>query len=95
MQSLATIGNTGVGPYPWDEELRIKDMKDTDVLVVDVGGGKGQVLKAVKETFPTLTGRMVLQDVSDVIEDAKASGLPSYIEPMSASFFERQPIQGG
>jgi len=37
---------------------------------------------------------MVLQDVHDVIEDAKAGILPSFIEPMPASFFERQPIEG-
>ena len=37
---------------------------------------------------------MVLQDVPEVIEDAKASGLPSFIEPLAASFFEAQPVPG-
>ena len=96
MQSLATIGSAArsAGPYPFDEELGKEEIKDTDVLIVDVGGGKGQVLKAVKAAFPGLNGRMVLQDIRDVIEDAKATGLPSFIEPMAASFFERQPVQG-
>ena len=96
MQSLATIGGASgsAGPYPFDKELEIEDVKETDVVIVDVGGGRGQALEAIKAAFPKLKGRMVLQDVSDVIEDAKAGGLPSFIEPMTASFFERQPIEG-
>ena len=41
---------------------------------------------------------MVLQDRCGVIEDAKTIGLAGFIEPMAASFFERQPVeslQGG
>jgi len=96
MQSLATVGGASrsAGPYPFDRELEAEDINETDVAIVDVGGGRGQALQAIKAAFPSLKGRMVLQDVRDVIEDAKAGILPSFIEPMPASFFERQPIEG-
>ena len=96
MQSLATVGGAARSAYlyPFDEELEREEVKGTDVAVVDVGGGRGQALQAIKAAYPRLKGRMVLQDMSDVIEDAKAGGLPSFIEPMAASFFEPQPVKG-
>ena len=96
MQSLATVGHnaSSAGPYPFGEELRTEKISETDVVIVDVGGGRGQALEAIRTVFPRLKGRMVLQDVPDVIEDAKASGLPGFIGPMASSFFERQLIEG-
>ena len=96
MQSLAMMYDAGrsAGSFPFDKELDLEEIRDSYVVVVDVGGGRGQALKAIHEGFPSLRGRMVLQDVPEVIEDAKASGLPSFIEPMAASFFEAQPVQG-
>lgn len=96
MQSLATIGGAARsgGPYPFDKELENEEVSETDVVIVDVGGGRGQALEAIKVAFPELRGRMVLQDVENVIEDAKAGGLPDFIEPMVASFLELQPVKG-
>ena len=95
MQSLAiSDARKGAGPFPFDKKLGGEEILATDVMIVDVGGGRGQALKAIMETFPTLKGRMILQDVPNVIEDAKADDLPSFIEPMAASFFERQPVKG-
>lgn len=96
MQSLATVGSgmRSSGAYPFEEELGREEVKETDVLVVDVGGGRGQALEAIKASWPASKGRMVLQDVRDVIDDAEASELPGFIEPMAASFRERQPVEG-
>lgn len=96
MRSLATISGAArsAGPYPFEEELGREEIRDTDVAIVDVGGGRGQALESIKSAYPGLKGRMLLQDVGDVIEDARSSGLPSFIEPMAASFFERQPVPG-
>ena len=96
MQSHATIGDARkrAGSFPYYQVMGEGEIMDTEVMIVDVGGGRGQALMAIKEAFPDLKGRMVLQDKPDVIEDAKASGLPSFIEPMAASFFEVQPIKG-
>lgn len=96
MQSLTTIGAAGkaAGAFPFEEELGQEGIVETDVLVVDVGGGRGQALRAIREKFPGLKGRMILQDLPEVIGDAEASGLPSFIEPMVASFFKSQPVEG-
>lgn len=96
MRSLATIG-TGKknhGPYPFGMELGGAEYKDGEVLLVDVGGGRGQALEAIKSNFPALKGRMILQDTKEVIEDAKKRRLPNFIEPQVASFFEPQPVKG-
>lgn len=98
MQSLATIGDAwrAAGPYAFERELRAEGWGggEGEVLIVDVGGGRGQALSAIKECYPRLEGRMVLQDQAAVVEDAKRSGLPGFIEPMAASFFEAQPVKG-
>ena len=96
MRSLATVGGAAgsAGPYPFEEQLGTEDIKEIDVAIVDLGGGRGQALRAVKAASPGLKGRMVLQDRKDVIEDAKVDGLPTFIEPMVASFFEPQPVKG-
>ncbi|KAL8923533.1 MAG: hypothetical protein Q9172_003069 [Xanthocarpia lactea] len=96
MRSMATIGGSSrrVGPYPFDRELEAESIEEADVAIVDVGGGRGQALEAIKMEFPALKGRMVLQDLPEVIEDAKLCGLPNFVEPMAVSFFESQPVKG-
>ena len=92
MRSLATLSasSKSTGAYPFDEELAKESVTDTDVLVVDVGGGRGHVLESIKAVFPQLKGRMILQDVQEVIENARAGGLAADIEPQVASFFDSQ-----
>lgn len=63
--------------------------------IVDVGGGRGQSLEAIHKDWPEMQGRMMLQDLPDVIANTEVRGVPSYIEPMSLSFFEEQPVKGG
>ena len=96
MRSATTVGSGAgsAGPYPFGQELDQEEVSDSSVLVVDVGGGRGQALEAIKSAFPNLKGRMVLQDMHDVIGDAKATGLPDYIETLACSFFEQQPVVG-
>lgn len=102
MQSLATIGDKwrAAGAYAFEEEMRAEGWGtgegegEGEVLIVDVEGGRGQALMAIRECYPRLEGRIVLQDQAEVVEDAKRSGLPGFIEPMAASFFETQPVKG-
>lgn len=95
MRSETTTGNgRRSGAYPFGDELDNGSTGDDDVLIVDVGGGRGQVLEAIKHDYPHLNGRFILQDLPDVIEDAKMNGLPSFIEPHVGSFFEPQVIKG-
>ena len=81
--------------YPVDENL-VNGAKTEDdaVFLVDVGGGKGQVLQELHRKHPNLPGTLVLQDVKGAIEEAKASGLDKKIVPMEHDFFTKQPIIG-
>lgn len=78
--------------YKFDEELN-DGIKDDEVAIVDIGGGRGHALMEIKQAFPGLRGRLVLQDQATVIQDAVSRGLPDYIEPQAASFFEPNPVR--
>jgi O-methyltransferase domain len=93
MRSSAIVGATGVPPFPFATELKC-DSED-EVLIVDVGGGKGQALEIIRRTFPELKGRFILQDLPEVIEATKASAhLPPSIETQAADFFKPQTVHG-
>ena len=64
------------------------------VFLVDVGGGKGYGLQELHRKHPKVPGRLILQDVKGVVEEAKASGLDEKILAMEHNFFEKQPIIG-
>jgi hypothetical protein len=65
--------------------------EDNDaVLLVDIGGGVGHDLKAFNARFPTLPGRLVLQDLPQVIENI--TDLPDTIEPLKYDMFTPQPL---
>ena len=65
--------------------------QDEKVLLVDVGGGRGQIIQDVRIQRPELKGRMVVQDLSQEIEGR----LPvNGVEAMSYDFFTPQPIKG-
>jgi hypothetical protein len=55
----------------FDEELG-KGLTGSDVAFVDVGGGQGQQCQALKDRFPSLPGRVILQDRPEVLEKALA-----------------------
>lgn len=60
-------------------------------VFVDVGGGVGQQCVAIKEQFPNLPGKVVLQDLPSVVADVT---LPEGIEVMAYDFFTPQPVKG-
>jgi hypothetical protein len=93
MRSSAIVGAAAVPPFPFETGLKC-DSEDK-VLIVDIGGGKGQALESIREAFPELKGRMIVQDLPEVIADTEASAhLPPSIETMTADFFRPQPIHG-
>ncbi|KAM3552003.1 hypothetical protein MY1884_007425 [Beauveria asiatica] len=60
------------------------------VVFVDVGGGNGQQIAALKEKFPGLKGRVILQDRPEVLERAlKVDGM----EKMSYDYLTEQPVK--
>lgn len=75
--------------YPFEEVL------PSDALIVDVGGGLGQVSTRIAERIPRL--RFLVQNQAGVVEVARSSGLPEEVEGrvsfMAHDFFEVQPVQ--
>ena len=78
------------GMYPFEHELGC-DTVDGEVVLVDVGGGRGQILVDVHKHLPNLKGRLVLEDLPVTFTDFEA---PPGIELLPCSFFEPQPIIG-
>ena len=76
--------------YPFLEKLQAES--DADVVLVDIGGGLGHGLVTLREKFPTLGGRLILQDLPIVIDDVK--DLPVGCEAMAHDFFMPQPVKG-
>lgn len=81
------------GLYPFTQELGPLASDDT-VTLVDIGGGRGHVIRQIKETEPDLKGRFILQDQASVIEN-NGDEIQKYgIEAMGHDFFKPQPVKG-
>ena len=65
--------------------------ENSNVLLIDIGGGLGHDLERFKRTFPQAGGRFILQDLARTVADAvEVEG----IETMAYDFFTPQPIKG-
>ena len=76
--------------FPYENELGTNTTHTTP-LFVDIGGAMGHQCVAFKERFSQLPGRVILQDLPQVI-----SNVPSNegVEAMAYNFWEPQPVQG-
>ncbi|KAI0400709.1 O-methyltransferase-domain-containing protein [Xylaria palmicola] len=90
-----------VDMYPVQERLVAglhQDLASDASALVDVGGGTGQILQDFRVTIPEYRGRLVLQELPEVIEAAKARGVgtgdDTRIELQAHDFFTPQPICG-
>ncbi|KAI0154587.1 S-adenosyl-L-methionine-dependent methyltransferase [Xylariaceae sp. FL1272] len=83
--------------YPVQQRLveGLKPEGDSSALV-DVGGGTGQILQDFRVDVPQYTGRLVLQELPEVIAAASGLGVgkDSRIELMTHDFFSPQPVRG-
>jgi hypothetical protein len=76
--------------FPFDQIVASGSNKDT-VIFVDVGSALGHQSIALRERYPDLPGRIVIQDSAQVINMVK----PSHdIEPQVYDFFTPQPVKG-
>ncbi|TKA64800.1 hypothetical protein B0A55_10113 [Friedmanniomyces simplex] len=71
--------------YPIKEVLAV----DSDVAFVDVAGGNGHQTAGLHRAFPSVKGRLVVQDLPEVIDGIKE--LDPRIERMSYDFLTPQP----
>lgn len=83
--------------YPVREQLIDgfrADSSDKDaIMLVDVGGSLGHDMELFLKEFPNSPGRLVLQDLPDVITQARSLGLSARIELMEHNFFTQQPVK--
>jgi demethylsterigmatocystin 6-O-methyltransferase len=79
-----------VDHYNVEEEVASFSPTADSALLVDVGGGFGQQAVAVKKKFPSLPGRIIVQDIPQTLDAA-----PSIegIEFMVQDFFQPQQIK--
>lgn len=78
--------------FPVQEQLIDGFQKgDTDVLLVDVAGGRGHDIAAFQTKFPNAPGRLVLEDLPQVLDSAVVH---PKIEHIPFDLFKQQPIQG-
>jgi hypothetical protein len=61
-------------------------------LLVDIGGGLGHDIAAFHSRFPSLPGKLILQDLPIVVDDIK--DLDPAIQRMTYNFFTPQPVKG-
>lgn len=64
------------------------------IALVDVGGGKGHILNVIREAYPNMKGKSVLEDLKAVLEEGTV--VPEneiYLQPYDF-FKEVQPIKG-
>lgn len=76
---------------PLVHQVDITPEAQEPVLLVDVGCGRGQALTQVRRMRPNIKGRMVAQDLPEVIAEREVD---EGIENMAYDFLEPQPVQG-
>lgn len=65
---------------------------ENGVVLVDVGGAKGQTLQEIRHAYPALKGKTVLQDLQSVLDDGTLPDLESEVLPYD--FFKQvQPVK--
>ncbi|KAI0968359.1 S-adenosyl-L-methionine-dependent methyltransferase [Xylaria arbuscula] len=78
------------------EEEFAKGADESTPVFVDVGGSMGHQCVALRQRYPNLVGRVILQDLPETIERVKKNPLPGFegIEVFVHDFFKPQPLQG-
>ena len=78
--------------FPFEEQL-VRGFKGgiDDVMLVDVGGGIGHEVEAIKNKYPGIPGKFILQDSPNIIQ--KARRVPG-MQVMVHDFFKPQPVKG-
>lgn len=87
---------SATGVYPFDTEvaeLSAQAVDEDGVFMVDVGGSHGATMVEIREAYPGLEGKMVVQDIPPVVSSIPAGELPAGIEAQAHDFWTPQPIK--
>ena len=86
------------GRSNWIDIFPVKENLGTDarddqaaIMFADIGGGLGHEAVALKNRFPELPGRFVVQDLPQVVSGQKVD---AEVEYMAYDFFTPQPLKG-
>lgn len=82
-----------IGIYPFAQELA-HDAEDDRATIIDVGGGRGHILRQIKNSCSGVKGKFILQDQAGVVAEAKDELERDGIEAMEHDFFQPQPVKG-
>jgi hypothetical protein len=90
MAVMAVLGLTSLGSmYAFDQLVPNQD----GIALVDIGGGKGQMLKAIQAAYPGMRGKLVLEDLKVVLDGGVV--VDDDVVKIPYDFFkEVQPIKG-
>jgi hypothetical protein len=99
--AVAEMPATGTYDFGWVLE-HVRNSKeqagsggDKRIILVDVGGGQGQILKSILEQNPEIPpNRCVLEDQSNEAIHADVDGVMSSVGRQVTSFFHEQPVKG-
>jgi len=99
MAASSVMGRAGLqaaisGLFPAEDVAsNVGESADVEeqVLLVDVGGGRGKIWEDVRSHRPDLKGRMIVQDLPQEINHREKS---DGVEGMAHDFFTPQPVIG-
>lgn len=94
---LIGIPVSGIYDFSWVVAEAGKHPNSDRAVLVDVGGGKGHAIKAIREEFPGLpVQRCVLEDLHETIEAGKAFAEPELaeVQRVAVDFHKSQPVIG-
>jgi len=84
-------GTNFLAGFPFERELA--DCPPDEVAIVDVGGGYGHLLKAVRSQLPGVKGKLVLEDLPETV--AAAGHIGDNIDVQPYNFLkDMQPVKG-
>lgn len=100
LSNAEVVGDKALYSLDWIAEEAAKGPaagEQSPPLLVDVGGGLGQMLKTILTALPSIPpARLVLQDREEVIEEARRIADPVLqgVVHMPHDFHQPQPVQG-
>ena len=84
--------------FTWIGEAAKRSGNEARTVFVDVGGGKGQALRAILEANPEIPAeRCVVEDREETIKEAEADSEGTdfaRVKKVPISFFDEQPVKG-
>ncbi|KJZ70336.1 hypothetical protein HIM_10265 [Hirsutella minnesotensis 3608] len=92
-----TVWDEGIGTYDFSWLLLEANTSKDRVLLVDVGGGRGQAVRAICQAVPDLpVNRCVVEDRAEVVEEARVSAEGELKEAqfVALDFHKEQPVKG-